>query len=318
MTIEALAIRAAEAWGGSAHPPRLLSHRENAVFEVALPSGRAALRLHRPGYRTDSQIRSELDWTRELAMRDFPAPEPVPTPDGDVLTAVGNGGWASVIAWMDGVPVGAGANRLAEDDLETCFRLGTLLARLHQTTMQIGPNRFDRPSWDIDGLTGPQPLWGRYWDMPRLSPEQRHLLIAARDRVRARLKDYAQEGAEITLIHSDAIRENVFRRLDGSLALIDFDDSGFGFVMYELASSMSQLVEDPLYPNARQAVIEGYAAQRPLSHSDRSMFTAFAMLRAFSSLGWTISRLPDNHSELPAYVRRACRLAAEYLGNDAP
>ncbi len=306
-------MRAAKAWGGSETPPRLLSHRENAVFEVTLPNGRAALRLHRPGYRTDSQIRSELDWTRELVSRGFPAPEPVAMPDGHDLLTLDDGGRASVITWMDGGPVGTGEDQLVEDDLDACLKIGSLLARLHLTTEEIGLERFDRPSWNIDGLTGPQPLWGRYWDMPRLSAEQRQLVIVARDRARAELMDYLAEGAEITLIHSDALRENVFRRPDGSLALIDFDDSGFGFVMYELAASISQSVADPLYPDARQAVIEGYATVRPLRQRDRSMFTAFAMLRAFSSLGWTIPRLREDHPKLPVYARRACSLAAEYL-----
>ncbi len=316
MTTEALAIRAAEAWGGTAHPPRLLSHRENAVFEVTLPSGLAALRLHRPGYRTDSHIRSELDWTNELAMRGFPAPEPVAMSGGDYLLALDNRLRASVIVWMDGAPIGTGSSPLTADDLVTYFEVGALLARLHRTTMEIGPKRFDRPSWDIDGLTGPRPLWGRYWDMPGLSVEQRRLLIAARDRARSQLVGYAANGGEITLIHSDALRENVFRRPDGSLALIDFDDSGFGFVMYELAASISQAVTDPLYPMAQRAVIEGYSKERPLTPCDRSMFGVFAMLRAFSSLGWTVPRLRNDHPKLSVYIERACMLAAKYLMED--
>ena len=66
MNLQDLAAKAVQAWGGSSHAPRLLSHRENAVFEVDLPGGRAALRLHRPGYRTDAHILSELSWTRQL------------------------------------------------------------------------------------------------------------------------------------------------------------------------------------------------------------------------------------------------------------
>ena len=41
---------AARLWG--AQVVRLISHRENAVYEITLPDGqRAALRLHRPGYQ---------------------------------------------------------------------------------------------------------------------------------------------------------------------------------------------------------------------------------------------------------------------------
>ena len=45
MSIESLAAEAAAHWNGRV--TRLIRNRENAVFEVALPQGRAALRLHR-------------------------------------------------------------------------------------------------------------------------------------------------------------------------------------------------------------------------------------------------------------------------------
>lgn len=308
-----LAQRAAQAWGGSAHAPRLLSHRENAVFEVTLPTGRAALRLHRPGYRSDAQIRSELDWCRALAARGFPAPEPVAMQAGGDLLDLGDGQRASVIGWMDGAPIGSGTDRLENGDLETYFALGALLARLHAATNEIGPKRFDRPSWGIDGLTGEQPLWGRYWEMPLLTEAQRKLVITARDVARDRLRDYRAGGAEVTLIHTDALRENVFRRSDGSLALIDFDDSGFGFVMYDLAASVTQVVDDPLYPRVCGAIVRGYRSVRPLRDEDVAMFDIFAMLRAFSALGWTMPRMAADHPKLPVYVRRARGLAERAL-----
>ncbi|MDJ0825924.1 MAG: phosphotransferase [Rhodobacter sp.] len=313
MTLQDLAARAAQAWGRSAHPPRLLSHRENAVFEVALPSGRAALRLHRPGYRTAAQIRSELDWTRALAERGFPAPPPVAMPDGDALLDLGGGQLASVIGWMDGAPLGAGTDRLEQSDIETYREVGRLLARLHAATAKIGPGQFERPRWDVDGLTGEEPLWGRYWEMPLLTAAQRQLVITARDAARERLVDFLAGGAEVTLIHTDALRENVFRRPGGSLGLIDFDDSGFGFVMYDLAASVTQVVDDPLYPDVRAAIMSGYGSIKKLRDADWATFDLFAMLRAFSALGWTIPRLPADHPKLPVYVRRACAMAEAFL-----
>ncbi|MDJ0627357.1 MAG: phosphotransferase [Rhodobacter sp.] len=315
MTLQIVAEQAATAWGGSAQPPRLLSHRENAVFRVELPSGLAALRLHRPGYRTDAQIKSELSWTRELAARGFPAPPPVPLPSGGDLLEMAGGQRASVIGWMEGAPLGSGADRLKPGGIETYYSVGVLLARLHRMTQDIGADRFDRPRWDIDGLTGARPLWGQYWTMPLLTDSQRQLVITARDTARERLTGYLAGGAEMTLIHTDALRENVFRRRDGSLALIDFDDSGFGFVMYDLAASVTQMVDDPLYPEARAAIIEGYGTMRPVRPEDVAAFDMFGMLRAFSALGWTIPRLPADHPKLPTYVRRACDLAGAFLAS---
>ena len=65
MTLDALATEAVSHWNGEVI--RMLSNRENAVFEVRVPIGRAALRLHRIGYQSDAAIRSELWWCAALA-----------------------------------------------------------------------------------------------------------------------------------------------------------------------------------------------------------------------------------------------------------
>jgi Ser/Thr protein kinase RdoA (MazF antagonist) len=306
--LDALAQRAAQAWGGSKHPPRLLSHRENAVFEVDLPTGRAALRLHRLGYRTDSHILSELNWTRGLVASGFPAPPPVAMSDGDWLLHLGEGQRATVIGWMDGAPLGHGEDRLTSDAIMDYRETGILLARLHTATIAMGADQFDRPRWDVDGLAGAQPLWGRYWEMPLLTDAQRALIIAARDKARADILSY---DGEITLIHTDALRENVFRNHRG-LALIDFDDAGFGYTMYDLAASVTQLYDDPMYSQICEAILEGYSNLRPLRDTDRAMFKTFEMMRAFSALGWIMPRLPADHPKLPLYVRRACEMAEGY------
>jgi len=307
--LQDLAQRASEAWGGSSNAPRLLSHRENAVFEVDLPNGRAALRLHRPGYRTDSHILSELNWTSGLVAAGFPAPPPVAMPDGTWLLHLGEGQRATVIGWMDGAPLGEGTDTLTQNSIAEYTETGVLLARLHEATIAMGADQFDRPRWDVDGLTGEQPLWGRYWEMSLLTDAQRALIISARDKARANIMAY---DGQITLIHTDALRENVFCN-DQGLALIDFDDAGFGYTIYDLAASVTQLYDDPMYPHVCNAILDGYASIRPLREKDRAMFKTFEMMRAFSALGWTMPRLPDDHPKLPLYVRRACEMAEGYL-----
>ena len=83
--------------------------------------------------------------------------------------------------------------------------------------------------------------------------------------------------------------------------------------MYDLAASVTQVVDDPLYPDVRAAIMDGYASIRPLRPEDRAAFDMFGMLRAFSALGWTIPRLPADHPKLPTYVRRACAMAEAFF-----
>ncbi|MGB5556772.1 MAG: phosphotransferase [Paracoccaceae bacterium] len=308
---EALAL-----WGGSDCAPRLISHRENAVYEVELPSGRAALRLHRVGYRSAAEIRSELSWTEALVERGFVAPTPVRALDGSMVLGLGSGQLVSVISWMEGTPIGAVGVPLvgsAEDQAALYHGVGGMLARLHNVTDALELREgFTRPRWDCAGLTGPGPLWGRYWEAPGLSGTEVALIVAARDRARARLAEFDAE-ADCGLIHADALRENVFRTGKG-LALIDFDDSGFGYRMYDLASSVTQAVDDAAYPEIVDGLLDGYAAERPLAVAARDLFQMFAMLRAFSAVGWTIPRVAANDPKLAIYRRRALSAAEGFLG----
>ena len=76
---------------------------------------------------------------------------------------------------------------------------------------------------------------------------------------------------------------------------------------------VTQLVDDPLYPQVRAAIMDGYANVRPLRETDRALFDMFAMLRAFSALGWTMPRMPADHPKLPTYVRRAITMAEDFV-----
>ena len=160
MTIEALAAEAVSHWNGSV--TRLLRNRENAVFEVALPSGRAALRLHRMGYQDDAAIRSELWWCAALAAKGVAVPAALPNRSGDFLVKLSNGRNASIINWMQGDAFGEAGQPLPcapEHRLTRHHALGELLAHVHAATDSLTlPSDFTRPRWDIAGLVGETPF----------------------------------------------------------------------------------------------------------------------------------------------------------------
>lgn len=275
---------AASHWGGQVL--RLLSNRENHVFEMALPSGRAALRLHRAGYQSPAAIRSELWWCAALASAGLPVPAALPANDGELLVALPDGRHASAIVWIEGKALGEAGQPFAQplsQVLDLHHALGALLARLHRVTDTLTrPTDFIRPRWDRDGLVGDAPFWGRFWDHPAATLDQRATLIRARDALRERL------DGEIGLIHADVLRENVLVN-DHSVSLIDFDDSGFGFRLHDLGTVLSQNLYEPAYPDIRDALMAGYGT------TDRAMVEAFTLARTLASVGWTMPRLaPDD------------------------
>jgi Ser/Thr protein kinase RdoA (MazF antagonist) len=166
--IQALAVEAAAHWNGTL--TRLMRDRENVVCEIALPKGRAALRLHRTGYQNPAAIRSELWWCDALAQAGVPVPAALPSRDDSLLVTLSNGRHASAIAWIEGEPLGEAGqafNRPLADTLALHDSLGRLLRQLHGATDTLTlPADFIRPRWDTEGLVGEAPFWGRFWDHP--------------------------------------------------------------------------------------------------------------------------------------------------------
>ena len=301
--IETLAQEAAQHWGGES--PRLIRNRENAVFEITLPTGPAALRLHRMGYQSDAAIWSELWWCAALAAEGVAVPAALPNLRGDLLVTLSNGRKASVISWVKGEALGIAGEPFdlpLPVLLDRHRALGRLVAEFHVATAQLTlPEAFTRPRWDIPGLVGEAPFWGRFWEHPEATPDQRATLIRARAFLRERLTDHALI-APIVPIHADVLRENVLVN-DHSLSLIDFDDSGWGFALYDLGTVLSQNLYEPAYPEIRDALMEGYGT------SDRAMVEIFTLARTCASVGWTMPRLAPGDPVHPRHLARACMWA---------
>ncbi len=298
------AQEAARLW--SATLTRPLRLRENEVHEVALPSGRAALRLHRVGYQTAAAIRSELWWCGALRGAGLPVSGPIALPDGSLVAQLSTGRYASVVTWVDGAPLGEAGVPLDGTPSAQAARhhaLGQLLAEVHRATDALTlPQDFMRPSWDRDALVGETPQWGRFWDHPALTPTDRATLVAARAYLSQRL---AASASPKGLIHADVLRENVF--VDGPrTSLIDFDDSGFGYRWFDLGTVLSQCLAEPAYPGIRAALIEGYAT---VCAVDPAEVDAFTLARTLASVGWAATRLPKGSPVHASHIARAVRFA---------
>ena len=303
--IEALANEAAAHWHGT--PLRLLRNRENAVFEMALPGGiRAALRLHRQGYQPDAAIRSELWWCAALAAKGVNVPAALPDSNGNLLVTLSTGRCASAISWIEGDPLGEAGVPFTTPVpglLDQHRSLGQLLRTLHDTTQALTlPADFQRPRWDLDGLTGESPFWGRFWDHPAATPDQRTTLIRARHALRERLS----HQPDVQLVHADVLRENVI--VNGrSVYLIDFDDSGYGFPLYDLGTAMSQNLYEPAYTDIRDALMSGYCT------TDTDLVEIMTLARTCASVGWTMPRLAKDDPIHARHIARAVMCADRIL-----
>lgn len=322
--LEAAARDALAHWDLEGASLDLIKHRENAVFEVKIGAFRGALRLHRFGYHSDIELLSELQWMQALARADIRTPKIIPTSNGSLFV---NHACSSLPAelqidlfeWIDGRQLGSVENGVAgETDVsETYAAIGELAARVHNHAVEWQlPSGFTRHAWDAEGLAGPEPLWGKFWKLKSATDTETAMLENARDKVYADLSALEKSNANYSLIHADFAPENVMIDANGA-RLIDFDDAGFGWHLFELATSLYFIKDEPYFDQAKSGLIEGYRRHRPLSDQSLELLPLFFLARGLTYVGWVHTRHEtETARELaPMILAMACNEANHYLQN---
>lgn len=280
----------------------LAAQAENVTFKVVDRAGDAyTLRFHRPGYNELEDLECERIWTRALAQADIRVPEALTTPDGRnyleiEVPVLAERRWVGLARWVEGqilLPL-VRDEKAPVNQLRAYFReLGAMIAAMHnQATSWLPPAGFKRRRLDADGLAGPNPLWGRFWDYDFLTPGERALFARIRDELHAVLARYGQDNARFSVIHADLHPGNVLVNGD-TLAAIDFDDTAFGWHMFDLAVALHQCQDLPHFPEIYAACLEGYCSVRPAAEEDLLMIPTFLLMRGLSEVGWFGDR-PEN------------------------
>ncbi|WCM53791.1 phosphotransferase [Pseudomonas sp. WJP1] len=317
-----LARHALQHWDGDFGDIELVKFRENAVFSARRQDGqRVALRIHRNGYHCEAALRSELQWMEALESAGITVPQIIRARDRRHLIEVRHADigerHVDMLAWLPGTTAGTSETGVqADTEIDFLFaEAGAIAARIHvHSTEWQQPDEFIRHAWDEEGLIGANPFWGRFWELQQLSDEQRDLLQQARRAARKDLRQYGRHLGNFGMIHADLVPENLL--IEGPrLRLIDFDDAGFGWHMFELATALYFCLDDPRYEQIKTALLEGYHRVKPLTEADRKTLALFLMLRGTTYLGWIHTRqgTPTAIEMAPMLIERACRLAREYL-----
>lgn len=272
-TLRAIARSALPAYGiDPGDLAEVLSTGNNASFAVRPGSGSPlVLRIHRPGYRTPAQSRSELtflQYIREpLQRHGVVVPQPMPTPAGDLVmesTVDGITRHCDLSTWVAGRVVVPGDGL----DFASTRRLGRALGLLHNVSADFGrPAGIDLPDWDAAGMFTAAAS-------PFRPLHELEDILAADDLVVFR--DIADRAGEIFaqldsgLIHVDYILGNCLVA-DDTIGVIDFDDCGYGCYLYDLCPLLGNLAgypgaiyDNPEYPPYRKEFLAGYRSVRDL------------------------------------------------------
>ena len=326
MTAEAYepaARQALEAFGVTRAELCFVRLSENVTFRVTdvRDGSRLVLRLHRPWYHDIGELRSERLWTRALVHAGVAAPEPLLTLDGEdfvqiEVAATGELRWAGLARWVDGELMADVVDRETDPSVKAQHfaRLGAIIATMHdQATGWTPPPGFQRHSVDADGLMGPTPFWGPFWDHDVFSPAERSRLLGWRDMLHAALTRYGKPARTFSLIHADLHPHNVV--IDRAhAAVIDFDDAGFGWHQYDLAVALVSYQDHPEFAAFRDACIAGYRSVRNLAEQDLALLPMFLLIRDMAQIGWFHQRpeLPRS-AQLLRLKERVCGTAAGFV-----
>lgn len=312
---EVYARRALPAFGlDESTPLTLLNISENATFRIDLPGELSVLRVHRTNYHTHEAIESELTWISALRSEGIvQTPEFMTTSDGDHI-AVGRANsdderFVCRFAWVIGTE--PTEDRLASD-FET---LGAITARLHDHSRRwTRPASFTRFRWDFETALGEHGHWGRWQDGLGMDAQSLNVLSRCAKKLGERLQHWGKSPDRWGLIHADMRLANLL--VDGrDVTVIDFDDCGLSWFMYDLGSSLSFIEHEPYVPELVDAWVRGYRTVAQLSSAEEQELRTFIMFRRMLLVAWI-----GSHSETETaramgsqYTYDSCRLAEEFL-----
>ncbi|WOD09250.1 phosphotransferase enzyme family protein [Marinomonas sp. GJ51-6] len=301
---------------------RLLTLSENATFIVEDSASKGQVletkiivRVHRPNYHSSEEIASEIAWINTLRQDStINIPAPLPLDDGSYIASFDDEGQTRHLVAFEFM---AGSEPSVDDSLTAGFELlGKISAQLHLHASQWQtPENFIRKSWTFETSFGNNPLWGNWRQALGLGKEGKAVLESLCKKLESQLSIYGETPDRFGLVHADLRLANLL--IDqNTLSVIDFDDCGFSWFMYDFASAISFYEDSPHVPDLITAWLKGYRTIRPLSQEHEAMIPTFILFRRLLLTAWIAT-----HSEtetaieagLEAYTKGTVELAQQYL-----
>lgn len=316
-----LARAALRQWGLEHADITPVAYRENMTFKIeAAGQGRFAFRIHQANYRTDAQIQSELDLMSYLVGEGIRTPKVVPTKSGVLFTTVTSAGvgeprQCDMFEWIEGKPLretGQGLNVPLPELTAFYTEVGRIAASIHNAAERWQrPAGFDRPAWDGDGIFGVNAHLGDFRRLTDVTEQQRQLLAKIADKANDSLAAFGQTPDRYGLSHCDFLAENLFV-CEGGIRLLDFDDAGESWYLFDLGTAVFDLLETPAYEPCLEALLSGYRELRELPDEHLQMLPAFIVARILSYLGWCAKK---THMPQTAWMKPVLLYAAEKHGS---
>ncbi|MEE3419567.1 MAG: phosphotransferase [Lachnospiraceae bacterium] len=308
----------------------VLKFSENLVFRVCIPDEEdRVLRIHRPGYHTREELLAELTWMNELGHKtQISVPSVFPGRDGSLIQEFegpdGRSYCASLISFFHGDLCSSimGSNPGSPEFADIIRQIGTISASMHRESMtrNLSPDKAVYPplvrfSWNEETMFDDRPNWGHWQDNPHLSGEDSSVLACAEATLKEKLRKYGRRDATYGIIHADIHLGNVIREGD-ILHVIDFDDMGYGYFLYDIGCTLLT-VPWAAVPALIEAWRRGYEAVRSLTDEEVSLLPWFVLLRKLVRIAWLASHADSDTARAVdlSYYADTVRMARDLIAS---
>lgn len=287
----------------------------NSIFRIVTTDGRRfALRINYPGERNELDIASEMAWLDAIRHdTELSVPEPLMTRNGRFVVTVQTPGVPEprhcvIFSWLNGRNIGR------QRSPRIMRQLGNVMAQLHNHAEQFTPPaRFTQKRYDEAFYFGtPAPIFSDEPD-PLFTPERRHLLRQATERVTAYLEQLYTRPGQLFL-HADMHGYNA-KIHRGTLQLFDFDDSMWCYPVQDVGISFYYLSTADDFTAVRRAFRQGYEAERPWPEQFPGEIDLCRAHRTLDLLSFLIKEreTPEFKGVLDRYVPRAVNSLQSWL-----
>lgn len=297
---------------------QLLNYSENATYLIkkTVTGEKYILRVGRSGYHTKLEMESELKWLKSIDQdSSIHVSLPFLGGNGEYIQVVNHENepyYCTLFTFLEGVA----PSEENESELISQFeKLGEITGQLHDHSINNGEklNQIQRITWDFDTILGSKPKWGRWQDGMAITPERADLFSKVSEKIYSRLKKFGKEPNQFGLIHSDLRLANLLVERE-QIKVIDFDDCGFGWYLYDLAASISFIEHKPYVPALITSWLKGYRQVRSLPEEVEFEIPTFILMRRLQLIAWIGSRDNETTRELGSrFTEDTDILAKRYL-----
>jgi Ser/Thr protein kinase RdoA (MazF antagonist) len=242
-------------------PPQisLLRSYTNDVYRVETTEGKYVLKVYGANWRSEEEIRYELELLEHLHRQGLAVARPITRTDEDPLKRVSTPTGQRYAVLYE---FAAGEKPAAPFSPALYFLFGETIARMHEGSTNFVSNRA-RKNIDLEYLVD-RPLqvvlpW--LTDQPRADAELKRVAV----RLKHKINQLSQRGLDWGPIHGDATLDNMHITQDQQIILYDFDSGGPGWRASDLQGWAKGRAE---YQEKYAAFLDGYREVRAVNDQD--------------------------------------------------